>query len=131
MIVLGLTGSIGMGKSTASAMFRQMAIPVHDSDAAVHRLLAPGGAAVAAVLARFPSVRNQNGGVDRAALGRLIFAVPAERRALEAIIHPLVRMEQNRFLRACRAQRKPIAVLDIPLLCSKQERKDGSIIRWW
>lgn len=116
MIILGLTGSVGMGKSTAAAMLRRLRVPVHDSDAAVHRLLAPGGAAVAAVGKVFPEARGRNGGIDRAALGRRVFADPAALARLERILHPLVRQSQRRFLAQARARRLLLVVLDIPLL---------------
>jgi dephospho-CoA kinase len=116
MIVLGLTGSVGMGKSTAATMLRRLGIAVHDSDAAVHRLLAPKGAAVAAVAAAFPGVRRGDGGIDRPALGGRVFADPAALRRLERILHPLVRQSQQRFLARARAHRLNLVVLDIPLL---------------
>jgi len=116
MIVLGLTGSVGMGKSTAAAMLRRLGIPVHDSDAAVHRLLAARGTAVAAVAAAFPGVQNAAGGIDRALLGRRVFGDPPALRHLERILFPMVRRNQERFLRQARARRAPLVVLDIPLL---------------
>jgi len=116
MIVLGLTGSLGMGKSTAAAMLRRLGVPVHDSDATVHRLMAPGGAAVAAVAKAFPDARRKDGGIDRTALGRRVFADAKALARLERILHPLVRRSQERFLAAARARRVPLAVLDVPLL---------------
>ncbi len=116
MIVLGLTGSLGMGKSTAAEMFRKLGVPVHDSDAAVHRLLARNGAAVGAVRAAFPEARAPDGGIDRAVLGRCVFADPPALARLERILHPLVRHSQERFLRSARARREPLVVLDVPLL---------------
>jgi dephospho-CoA kinase len=116
MIILGLTGSVGMGKSTAAAMLRRLGVPVHDSDAAVHGLLAPRGAAVAAVAAAFPGVESSDGGIDRACLGRQVFANPAALRRLERILWPLVRRSQERFLQRLRRRRAPLAVLDVPLL---------------
>lgn len=115
MIVLGLSGSIGMGKSTASAMFRRMGVPVYDSDAAVHVVLGKGGAAVAPIAATFPGVVI-GGAVDRQALGKRVFGDDAALKALEAIVHPLVRRRQDDFLKRCAARRVPLAVLDIPLL---------------
>jgi len=115
MIVVGLTGSIGMGKSTAAALLRRLGIPVYDADRAVHQLLARGGGAVLAVAARFPAVVRA-GAVDRAALGRIVFADPAQLRALEAIVHPLVLVAQRRFLAAQARRRTRLVVLDIPLL---------------
>jgi dephospho-CoA kinase len=115
MIVLGLTGGVGMGKSTAAAMLRRMGVPVHDADRTVHWLLAPGGAAVAAVAAQFPEAAT-DGAIDRAALGRRVFADRAALARLEAILHPLVRDEERRFLRAMRRRRAPVVLLDVPLL---------------
>ena len=115
MIVLGLTGSIGMGKSTASAMLRRLGCAIHDADAAVHKLTGPGGAAVAAVEDAFPG-STKNGAVDRAALGPLVFGNPDALKRLEKILHPLVAADRDRFLNHCRLQNRPIAVLDVPLL---------------
>jgi len=115
MKVLGLTGGIGMGKSTAAAMLRYLRLPVHDSDAAVHRLMGPGGAAVAQVAAVFPETLRGNF-IDRAALGKRVFADPAALKKLEKILHPLVRASQSRFLKRARARRAKTVVLDIPLL---------------
>jgi dephospho-CoA kinase len=116
MIVLGLTGSVGMGKSTAAAMFRRLGVPVHDSDAAVHRALGPRGAAVASVEAAFPGTRRRDGAIDRGELGRRVFGDRSALSRLERILHPLVRQSQDRFLREARARRLPLVVLDIPLL---------------
>jgi dephospho-CoA kinase len=115
MMVVGLTGSIGMGKSTAARFLRGLGVPVYDADAAVHRLYAPGGAAVEPVRAAFPSA-VRDGGVDRAALSRILAADPAALARLEAIVHPLARREQERFLNAMALRRANIAVLEIPLL---------------
>jgi dephospho-CoA kinase len=115
MIVVGLTGSIGMGKSTAARFLRQLHVPVYEADAEVHRLYAPGGAAVRPVAAAFPGAIRE-GGIDRAILSRLLRADPAEVPRLEAIVHPLVRAVQDRFLRTMALRRAPVVVLDIPLL---------------
>ncbi|HVO01207.1 MAG TPA: dephospho-CoA kinase [Candidatus Cybelea sp.] len=115
MIVLGLTGSIGMGKSNAAATLKRMGVPVHDADRVVHRLMAKGGAAVAAVAAAFPGV-VKDGAVDRAALGKIVFADSAALKRLEAILHPLVQREESQFLGAARRRHAKVAVLDIPLL---------------
>jgi dephospho-CoA kinase len=116
LIVLGLTGSIGMGKSTAAAMLRRLGVPLFDADLAVHRLLAPSGAAVPAVSAAFTGVGTEAGGVDRALLGQRVFTDPTSLRRLEEILHPMVAAEEKRFLARLRARREPLAVLDIPLL---------------
>lgn len=117
MIVLGLTGSIGMGKSTASRLLRQMGVPVHDADATVHRLLARGGGGVQPVAATFPqSYDRAEQSIDRKKLGALVFGRHAARSVLENILHPLVHEDQHDFLEQCRHRHVPIAVLDIPLL---------------
>jgi dephospho-CoA kinase len=116
LIVLGLTGSIGMGKSTAAAMLRRLGVPLFDADLVVHRLLAPSGAAVSAVSAAFPGVETEAGGIDRVLLGQRVFADPAALRRLEAILHPMVAAAEIRFLARSRARRVRLVVLDIPLL---------------
>ncbi len=115
MLILGLTGSIGMGKSTAAAMLRQVGLPVHDADASVHQLMAAGGAAMPAVARLFPEA-VEGEAVDRARLGRRVFGDAAALRQLEEILHPLVRRCADRFLRQQARRRQPVAVLDIPLL---------------
>ena len=115
MKILGLTGGIGMGKSTAAALLRDLGVPVYDADRAVHRLLAPGGAAVKAVVRAFPAAKAGKG-VSRPKLGKLVFGKPAALRRLEAILHPLVRRQEKAFLRRMRARRAKLVVLDIPLL---------------
>jgi dephospho-CoA kinase len=127
--IIGLTGSIGMGKSTAAAMFRRLGIPVHDADAAVHRLLGKGGRGVGPVGAAFPGV-VRDGAVDRAALGRRVFNDPAALRRLEAILHPLVRAATARFIARARSRRQDLVVLDIPLLFETggEERCDAVVV---
>jgi dephospho-CoA kinase len=116
LIVLGLTGSIGMGKSTAAAMLQRLRVPLFDADQVVHRLLAPGGAAVRPVSEAFPGVAAEAGGIDRSLLGRRVFADAAALTLLEAILHPMVAAKEKRFLDLARARREPLAVLDVPLL---------------
>lgn len=116
MILVGLTGSIGMGKSTAAQALRRLGVPVHDADAAVHRLLAPGGAAVSPVLAEFPDVGTPEGGIDRRQLGAVVFGDAAALKRLEAILHPLVGVAKRRFLAAAARRRRRLVVLDVPLL---------------
>jgi dephospho-CoA kinase len=116
VIVLGLTGSIGMGKSNAAATLRRLRVPIFDADAEVHRLLGPGGQAVGAVEAAFPGVRNEAGGIDRQRLGQLVFRDPPALRRLEGILHPMVRRAERRVVARARARRSPLVVLDIPLL---------------
>ena len=115
MKVIGLTGGIGMGKSTAAAEFRRAGIPVFDADAAVRRLQGPDGRALSAIKRAFPGTVT-DGRLDRAALRGIVLADGAKRRRLEALIHPLVQAEQQRFLARARASGKSLAVLDIPLL---------------
>jgi dephospho-CoA kinase len=116
VIVLGLTGSIGMGKSTAAAMLRRLGVPLFDADAVVHQLLGRGGAAVRQVETAFPGVRNETGGIDRQRLGPLVFGHPEALRRLEGILHPMVRAAERRFVARARAGREKLIVLDIPLL---------------
>jgi dephospho-CoA kinase len=115
MVILGLTGSIAMGKSTVAAMFRAEHVPVFDADAAVHRLMAPGGAAVEAVAKAFPG-SLKDGAIDRQALGSLVFGHASRLKVLEGIIHPLVARERAHFLGLTRRQGRRLVVLDIPLL---------------
>lgn len=115
MIILGLTGSIGMGKSTVAKMFAEEGAPSFDSDAAVHALYASGGAAVAPVEAAFPGVTRE-GAIDREALSALVVGNETAIKALEAIVHPLVRQAQMTFLQSNRDAGTKVVVLDIPLL---------------
>jgi dephospho-CoA kinase len=119
MKLIGLTGGIGMGKSTAAAAFRRAHLPVFDADAAVHRLQAPGGAALPAIAAAFPGAvaeRNGRGVLDRPALRAAVIGDEAALRRLEAILHPLVRREERKFVARARRAGAPAVVLDIPLL---------------
>jgi dephospho-CoA kinase len=113
MIVLGLTGSIGMGKSTTAKMFAEAGVPVHDSDETVHRLYA--GEAAPLIEAEFPGV-VADGAVDRAKLAARVLGNPEALKKLEAIVHPLVRADADAFLARHRAAGTPLTVLDIPLL---------------
>ena len=113
MLIVGLTGSIAVGKSTTAAMFRARGVPVHDADAAVHRLYS--GEAVAAVAAAFAGV-VRNGTVDRARLAESVAGDPRALARLEEIVHPLVRRCEEAFVAAAAAKGHRIAVLDIPLL---------------
>jgi dephospho-CoA kinase len=113
MLILGLTGSIGMGKSTTGKMFAEAGIPVHDSDAAVHRLYE--GEAVPLIEAAFPGT-TADGRVDREKLAQQVVGKPEAFRTLEGIVHPLVRAAAGRFLREAEAKGARMVVLDIPLL---------------
>lgn len=115
MLLIGLTGSIGMGKSETAKMFVKLGVPVYDADAAVHALYAKGGAAVAPIAEAFPSAVI-DGAVDRQALSRAVLGLPEEMKKLEAIVHPLVGHAQLDFLKKAQAEGHNAVVLDIPLL---------------
>lgn len=127
MIVLGLTGSIGMGKSTTAALFREKGIPVNDADEVVHALYR--GDAVAGIEAAFPG-STQGGTVDRTRLSTILQADPQGFSRLEAIVHPLVRAREAAFLDHHRRDGAPLVVLDIPLLFETggQERVDRVVV---
>lgn len=113
MLVLGLTGSIGMGKSTTARFFAEEGVPVLDADAVVHALY--DGEAVAAIEAAFPGT-SKHGRIDREELSRCVVGDPAALKRLESIVHPLVRAAQARFLAEAERSGVPVAVLDVPLL---------------
>ena len=113
MIILGLTGSIGMGKSTTAKMFADEGVPVHDADATVHLLYE--GEAAREIEAVFPG-STRGGKVDRTLLAQQVVGKPDAMKALEAIVHPLVRKERERFLAEAKRAGAKIAVLDVPLL---------------
>jgi dephospho-CoA kinase len=118
--VIGITGSIGMGKTTAADMLREMGIPVHDSDASVHMLIGPNGKAVPLVGKEFPdAVRTNEKGenyIDRQVLGRIVFTDRKKKKVLEDILHPMVRYESDRFVAEMMQKAHSIVALDIPLL---------------
>lgn len=114
--ILGLTGSIGMGKSAVAAMFQGLGVPVFDADAEVHRLQGPGGALLPAIEAEFPGTTGPEG-VDRAKLGVAVFGNPEALARLEAIVHPAVGATRKGFLKSHAAE--PLVVFDIPLLFEK------------
>jgi len=124
---LGLTGSIGMGKSTTAGIFREFGVPVHDADAAVHALY--GAEGVAPVEAAFPGV-TVGGRIDRTLLGARVLGDEAAMKRLEAIVHPLVRAREQDFLARAAASGEDIAVLDIPLLFENgtQGRVDAVVV---
>lgn len=126
-VFLGLTGSIGMGKSTTAQMFRDAGIPVHDSDATVHRLYA--GEAAALIEAAFPG-STKEGVVDRGELGKRVVGNDEAMKQLESIVHPLVRREEQLFRTGVSKEDKPLAVLDIPLLFETggEARVDGVVV---
>lgn len=127
MIVLGLTGSIGMGKSTTAQLFIDEGVPVHDADSAVHRLYA--GEAAPIVEAAFPGTVI-DGVVDRERLAEAVVGNPEAIKRLEALVHPLVREDSERFLQQHQRNGTPVVVLDIPLLFEKggRERIDKIIV---
>jgi dephospho-CoA kinase len=127
MRVLGLTGSIAMGKSTAAHLLRRMRIPVYDSDAEIHALLAKGGDGVAPVDAAFPGTVRA-GAVDRAALGARVFADPAALRRLEAILHPLAWRRQRAFLARHMRARTKLVCLDVPLLYETMGERNCDLV---
>lgn len=113
MIILGLTGSIGMGKSTCSAMLREQGVPVHDADQTVHDLLTNDPTTQAAIIQAFPTLCLP---LDRRALRALVFSSPQHRHTLEAILHPRVQDSQAAFIHTHKRRRTSIVALDIPLL---------------
>lgn len=115
MRIIGLTGGIGMGKSTVAAAFRRAGVPVFDADAAVHALQGRGGRAVRAIGEAFPGV-VRDGAVDRAALRTVAVPDPLAMRTLERILHPMVRAAERAFLLRARRAGRRLAVLDVPLL---------------
>ncbi|MDP1630119.1 MAG: dephospho-CoA kinase [Caulobacter sp.] len=129
MITVGLTGSIGMGKSTTAAMFAAEGVPVYDADAEVHALYARGGAAVAPIEAAFPGV-VRDGAVDRAVLSQRVIGVPEALKQLEAIVHPLVGASRVAFFESAQAAGADIVVLDIPLLFETggEKRVDAVVV---
>ncbi|MEO1090446.1 MAG: dephospho-CoA kinase [Pseudomonadota bacterium] len=130
MLVVGLTGSIGMGKSTTARLFESFGVPVFDADRAVHDLMAPGGAAVAPVLNAFPDTGDRTSGIDRRRLGAAVLGNDAALCRLEDILHPRVRLAEAGFLaRTCR-NGDPLALLDIPLLfeTGRERRCDATVV---
>ncbi len=129
MLIVGLTGSIGMGKTAAAKQLRRLGIPVYDADAEVHDLMTACGAAVAPIANAFPSAIKDDG-VDRGALGAIVYGDNDALRRLEAIVHPLVRRREDSFLRRHARRRSPIVVLDIPLLFETggDRRVDATIV---
>ena len=127
MFILGLTGSIGMGKTTTGGFFAARGVPVHDADAVVHALYA--GAAVAPVEASFPGVAV-GGRIDRSRLGARVLGDAAAMARLEAIVHPLVQAAEDSFLQRARKAGAPLVVLDIPLLfeTGAEQRCDAVVV---
>ena len=127
MIVLGLTGSIGMGKSTTATLFAEAGVPVYDADAAVHRLYE--GEAVAAIEAAFPGT-TENGKVDRTRLSARVVHDPAAMKRLEEIVHPMLGASRQKFLQDAEKSGAPVAVVDVPLLFETggEKRVDAVVV---
>ncbi len=130
MLIIGLTGSIGMGKSTAAARIRALGVGVCDADAIVHKLYRPGGAAVTAIEAAFPGTMAEDGGIDRQRLAAALLADGSAFKRLEAIVHPLVHAAEREFLHGKVAKGAAKAVLEIPLLFETggEKRVDVTIV---
>jgi dephospho-CoA kinase len=129
VVILGLTGSIGMGKSAATRAFRNLGAPVHDADRAVHALMGPNAATVAAIEVAFPGVTSA-GIVDREELAARVFDATDGLDRLEAIIHPFVEAGERRFCAIAARNRWPVVVLDIPLLfeIGSEDRCDAVVV---
>jgi len=127
MIVVVLTGSIAMGKSTTATMFNRRKIPIFDADKLVHSFFSKGGAAVGMVNEHFPSAITDDT-VDRAVLGEIVFGDPHRLSILESIIHPLVDNERNRFLQRHRRRKTKIVVLDVPLFYEIKKRYKSDFV---
>lgn len=122
--ILGLTGSIGMGKSAVAAMFHGLGVPVFDADAAVHQLQGPGGALLPAIAAEFPGTTGPDG-VDRPRLGAAVFGNPEALKRLEGIVHPAVGRMRQQFVRD--HAHEPLIVFDIPLLFEKGDPRQSGV----
>lgn len=130
MKIIGLTGSIGMGKSTTAAMFEELGAAVFDADAEVAQLYGPGGAAVAAIAEAFPGCTSEALGVDRAALSETLQADPRRFERLEKIVHPLVAQARADFFAKAEAEGCKVVILDVPLLfeTGQADQVDGVIV---
>ncbi|MGH6662953.1 MAG: dephospho-CoA kinase [Rhodospirillales bacterium] len=129
MVILGLTGSIGMGKSTAAANFRRLGVPVHDADKAVHGLLARGGAAVEKIARLFPDA-VKDGAIDRGYMASQVFEDPDALERLEEVLHPMVRRDETAFLGTAARRGCGLVVLDVPLLFETggEARCDAAVV---
>ncbi|MBS0981702.1 dephospho-CoA kinase [Gluconobacter cerinus] len=127
MKIIGLTGGMAAGKSTVATLFRRAGVPVFDADAVVRTLQGPRGKALPAIARVFPVV-VQGGVLNRMALRQAVVGNVAALQALEAIMHPLVKAERERFLRHCRARKEPFCVLDIPLLMEIGEDRKCDVV---
>src|SRR6476660_3623375 len=127
MLILGLTGSIGMGKSTTAKLFEEAGVPVYDADAAVHKLYE--GEAAPAIEAAFPGTTD-NGKVDRAKLSARVVHDPAAMKQLEQIVHPMLGALRQKFLEEAERSGAPVVVMDIPLLFETggERRVDAAVV---
>ena len=132
MIIIGLTGTIASGKSTLASYLRYQHLPVLDSDKVVHQLLGKGGSAFDPVVKRFGKDILKNGHIERGKLGKLVFGDAKKRRALEAILHPMVKDQRDQFIKILRGQRRRAVFLDIPLLFENnlQDECDMTWLSW-
>jgi dephospho-CoA kinase len=130
MKIVALTGSIGMGKSTTLAMFKERGVPVWDADAAVHRIYGQGGAAVDRVSAVFPQCLTKDNSIDREILSQLVLGHDDKLKQLEAIVHPLVGQDRSAFLAQARSDCASLVIIDVPLLFETggQAHVDGVIV---
>jgi dephospho-CoA kinase len=127
MVVIGLTGSIGMGKSTVAKMMKGFGLPVYSADEAVHEVMKKGGSAVRPVRKFFPE-SIKKGAVDRMSLSRSIASDPRRLRQLERIIHPLIRESERAFLKKAKERKAPAVVLEIPLLFETGAEKRCDVV---
>ena len=130
MIVIGITGSIGMGKSTASQMLMRLGVPVHDSDEAAHAALKSGSTVFDEIVKTFPKAYNKKQDrIDRKKLGEIVFGNPDKKGTLESIVHPFVQESQRQFIKQMRVKGMKIVALDIPLLfeTGAQDRVDYTV----
>jgi dephospho-CoA kinase len=116
MKIVALTGSIGMGKTTTAAMFKELGVPIWDADSAVHRIYAQGGPAIGPVSQAFPGILTPDNAIDREALSKIVLNDPAKLKDLEALVHPLVGQDRANFLADARAKAADLVIVDVPLL---------------
>lgn len=126
-MIVGLTGSIAMGKSTAAKMARGLGVAVFDPDATVRALTAPHGQALPAIATAFPSV-VENGALDRKALAQIVFNTPQKLHRLESILHPMVKQARQKFLQTATRRRRKLVVFDIPLLFETKAERECDLV---
>ena len=126
-MIVGLTGSIAMGKSTAGKLARGLGVAVFDSDATVRALTAPHGQALPAIATAFPSV-VENGALDRKALAQIVFNTPQKLHRLESILHPMVKQARQKFLQTATRRRRKLVVFDIPLLFETKAERECDLV---